>query len=156
MIDFGQSAFYHPNTEYSARVGRAFKPPELLLSYEEYDYGVDMWQLGSILASLIFRVEPFFHGNSNQDQLDRITRVLGTNGLLNYVERYEMDIPELDQIAFHERTPWESYINDGNRHRADAEAIDLLDKVLRWDHKVSVNRREWEREGLWENRSSSS
>ena len=39
----------------------------------------------------IFRKEPFFHGHDNYDQLVKITKVLGTEGLYQYLEKY--DIP---------------------------------------------------------------
>lgn len=34
-----------------------------------YDYSLDMWSLGCMLASMIFRKEPFFHGHDNYDQV---------------------------------------------------------------------------------------
>lgn len=40
-----------------------------------YDYSLDMWSLGCMLASMIFRKEPFFHGHDNYDQLVRIAKV---------------------------------------------------------------------------------
>ena len=38
---------------------------------------LDMWSLGCMLASMIFRKEPFFHGHDNYDQLVRIAKVKG-------------------------------------------------------------------------------
>ena len=55
---------------------RYFKGPELLVDYQMYDYSLDMWSLGCMLASMIFRKEPFFHGHDNYDQLVRIAKVL--------------------------------------------------------------------------------
>jgi serine/threonine protein kinase len=56
--------------EYNVRVAsRYFKGPELLVDFQEYDYSLDMWSLGAMFASMIFRKEPFFHGGSNTDQL---------------------------------------------------------------------------------------
>ncbi|CAH0053614.1 unnamed protein product [Clonostachys solani] len=136
LIDWGSAEFYEPRTEYTVRVGRAFKAPELLLHHGEYDYGVDMWQVGSMLAGVAFRREPFFHGVSNADQLDRIARVLGTSGLRNYVERYDMGMADVDDVAVHAGRPWLEFVTDENRHLAEEDAIDLLDKLLRWDHKV--------------------
>lgn len=48
---------------------RYFKGPELLVDYQMYDYSLDMWSLGCMLASMIFRKEPFFHGHDNYDQV---------------------------------------------------------------------------------------
>lgn len=36
-----------------------------------YDYSLDMWSLGCMLASMIFQKEPFFHGQDNYDQVIR-------------------------------------------------------------------------------------
>ena len=49
---------------------RYFKGPELLVDYQMYDYSLDMWSLGCMLASMIFRKEPFFHGHDNYDQVN--------------------------------------------------------------------------------------
>lgn len=37
-----------------------------------YDYSLDMWSLGCMFASMIFRKEPFFHGHDNYDQVSAI------------------------------------------------------------------------------------
>ena len=39
------------------------------MDYQCYDYSLDMWSLGCMLASMIFRKEPFFHGHDNYDQV---------------------------------------------------------------------------------------
>jgi casein kinase II subunit alpha len=46
---------------------------------QEYDYGLDMWSLGCMFAGMIFRKEPFFHGQDNYDQLVKIAKVLLTS-----------------------------------------------------------------------------
>ena len=40
----------------------------------------------------IFRKEPFFHGHDNQDQLVRIAKVLGTDELYAYLDKYGLVI----------------------------------------------------------------
>ena len=37
--------------------------------FQMYDYSLDMWSLGCMFASMIFRKEPFFHGHDNYDQV---------------------------------------------------------------------------------------
>lgn len=51
-----------------------------------------MWSLGCMLASMIFRKEPFFHGHDNYDQLVRIAKVLGTDELFDYLEKYHVEL----------------------------------------------------------------
>lgn len=64
------SFFIYLFQEYNVRVAsRYFKGPELLVDYQMYDYSLDMWSLGCMLASMIFRKEPFFHGHDNYDQV---------------------------------------------------------------------------------------
>lgn len=36
--------------------------PELLLGHAQYDYAVDLWGVGCVLAGLLFKREPFFRG----------------------------------------------------------------------------------------------
>ena len=56
VADWGQAEFYKPGTEYSTKVAALFyKAPELLLEYPFYDYSVDIWALGCVLAELIFQ-----------------------------------------------------------------------------------------------------
>lgn len=95
IIDWGLSEVYSPNTKYSVRVAsRYFKAPELLLDYEEYDFSMDMWSFGCVLASLIFKIEPFFHGNDNFDQLIKIVKVLGSEDLFNFLKTYNLNLNE--------------------------------------------------------------
>lgn len=100
LIDWGLAEFYHPGQEYNVRVAsRYFKGPELLVDYQEYDYSLDLWSLGCMFASMIFKKEPFFHGHDNYDQLVKIAKVLGTDDLYAYLEKYEIDLdPHFDGL----------------------------------------------------------
>jgi serine/threonine protein kinase len=85
LVDLGLADFYHPGKSYNVRVAsRHFKSPELLIGYDTYDYSVDLWAVGCILAGLLFRKEPFFRGKDNDDQLGRIVSVLGVQDFLRY------------------------------------------------------------------------
>jgi casein kinase II subunit alpha len=132
--------FYHPGTEYNVRVAsRYFKGPELLVDFQEYDYSLDMWSLGAMFASMIFRKEPFFHGNSNSDQLVKIAKVLGTDDLFDYLDKYEIELDTQydDILGRFQKKPWHSFVNSENQRFVTSEAIDFLDKLLRYDHAVS-------------------
>ena len=37
---------------------RYYKGPELLVDFQLYDYSLDMWSLGCMLAGMVFRKEP--------------------------------------------------------------------------------------------------
>lgn len=139
LIDWGLAEFYHPGTEYNVRVAsRYFKGPELLVDFQEYDYSLDMWSLGAMFASMIFRKEPFFHGNSNADQLVKIAKVLGTDELFDYLDKYEIELDTQydDILGRFQKKPWHSFVNSENQRFVSNEAIDFLDKLLRYDHAV--------------------
>lgn len=125
--------------EYNVRVAsRYFKGPELLVDFQEYDYSLDMWSLGAMFASMIFRKEPFFHGNSNSEQLVKIAKVLGTDELFEYLDKYDIELdPQYDEILSRfPKKSWHSFVNAENQRFVSSEAIDFLDKLLRYDHAV--------------------
>lgn len=137
LIDWGLAEFFHPATTYNARVAsRYFKGPELLCELPMYDYSLDMWSLGCMFAGMIFIKEPFFHGRDNNDQLVRIAKVLGTDDLKVYLNKYQLTLNNALQSAVgtHQKKPWTSFITPDNQHLCPPEALDLLDKLLRYDH----------------------
>ncbi|KAF3854385.1 hypothetical protein F7725_022440, partial [Dissostichus mawsoni] len=123
LIDWGLAEFYHPSQEYNVRVAsRYFKGPELLVDYQMYDYSLDMWSLGCMLASMIFQKEPFFHGQDNYDQL------------FGYLRKYHIELdPRFKDLLGQKR--WEQFVQTENQHLVSPEALDLLDKLLRYDHQ---------------------
>ncbi|CAL4936116.1 unnamed protein product [Urochloa decumbens] len=116
LIDWGLAEFYHPKMEYNARVAsRCYKGPELLVDLLDYDYSLDLWSLGCMFAAM----------------------VLGTEDLYNYLEKYGLQLdPQLERlVGRHNRKPWSKFVNARNRHLVSPEAIDLVDKLLRYDHQ---------------------
>ena len=145
LIDWGLAEFYHVNMEYNVRVAsRFFKGPELLIDYRMYDYSLDMWSFGTMLASMIFMKEPFFHGTSNTDQLVKIVRVLGSEDFEKYLAKYEVTLPrEFHDMDQYIRRPWYRFINDTNKHLSgNDDIIDLIDNLLRYDHQERLTARE--------------
>lgn len=54
LIDWGLAEFYHPGREYNVRVAsRYYKGPELLVDLQLYDYSLDIWSLGCVLAGMV-------------------------------------------------------------------------------------------------------
>ncbi|GLT68802.1 hypothetical protein SLA2020_410020 [Shorea laevis] len=138
LIDWGLAEFYHPEKEYNVRVAsRYFKGPELLVDLQDYDYSLDLWSLGCMFAGMIFRKEPFFYGHDNYDQLVKIAKVLGTDELYAYLNKYRIELdPHLATlVGRHSRKPWSKFINAENQHLAVPEAVDFVDKLLRYDHQ---------------------
>ncbi|KAK9473776.1 casein kinase II subunit alpha [Dipodascopsis tothii] len=145
LIDWGLAEFYHAGMEYNVRVAsRYFKGPELLVDFQAYDYSLDMWSLGAMYASMIFRKEPFFHGTSNTDQLVKIARVLGTDSLFMYLSKYdiELDAQYDNTLGRYARKPWQRFVNAENQKYVSPEALDFLDKLLRYDHQERLTAKE--------------
>jgi len=98
-----------------------------------------MWSLGAMFASIIFRKEPFFHGNSNSDQLVKIAKVLGTEDLFDYLDKYEIELGQQydDILGRFPKKSWQSFVNADNQRFISNEVLDFLDGLLRYDHQVS-------------------
>jgi serine/threonine protein kinase len=143
LIDLGLADFYLPQTSYNVRVAsRHYKSPELLLGYELYDYAIDLWGVGCILAGLLLRKEPFFRGKDNVDQLATIVAVLGTADLHRYMAKYKIEMTsDVRQIIAKytmqggsgNQKEWTSLFTDPT-FTPSPEGIDLLSKLLRYDH----------------------
>ncbi|KAG6525823.1 hypothetical protein ZIOFF_015794 [Zingiber officinale] len=128
LIDWGLAEFYHPGKEYNVRVAsRYFKGPELLVDLQDYDYSLDMWSLGCMFTGMIFRKEPFFYGRDNHDQLVKIAKVLGTDELNAYLNKYQLELdPQLEAlVGRHNRKPWTKFINADNEHLVSPEVVIL-------------------------------
>lgn len=137
LIDWGLADFYHPGKEYPVRVAtRFYKGPELLVDIRDYDYSLDVWGVGCMLAAMVFKRPVFFRGDDEFDQLVKISRVLGSEGLHRYCEKYGIDLdPRLDQlVGMRPVVPWRKFCNAENQHLCSLEAYDLLGKLLVYDH----------------------
>jgi len=109
----------------------------------------------------IFRKEHFFRGSDNVDQLLKILKVLGTEEFDKYMEKYDIEM-ETDSDAFFRayvrkfsqpeyrltlyvrwpRQPWTRYTTPDTLSFFTPEAIDLLEKLLRYDHQERLTARE--------------
>ncbi|KAJ7462385.1 kinase-like domain-containing protein [Mycena galericulata] len=164
LIDWGLAEFYHPNVDYHIRVGsRYYKAPELLVGYKRYDYSLDLWSVGCMFASMIFRKEHFFvmllspflkkprtdiviGGSDNDDQLLKIMKTLGTDKFDLYLKTYNIHFEtEIDNLLVnYPKQPWTRFITAENRHLASVDAMDFLDKLLRYDHRERLTAKEAE------------
>ncbi|QDZ23073.1 protein kinase [Chloropicon primus] len=146
LIDWGLAEFYRPGKDFNIRVStKNYKGPELLVGLQDYDYSLDMWSVGVMLAGMMFRKgEPFFRGQDNYDQLVTIAKVLGTGGLYDYLNTYKMRLnPHLEaMVGHHSRKPWAAFVTAENQHLISHEAMDLLDKLLVYDHQKRLTAKE--------------
>lgn len=145
LIDWGLSEFYIDKKEYNTRVSsRPYKSPELLLNYQLYDFSLDIWSAGTMFAAMLFKKEHFFLGKDNQDQLAKIVAVLGTKGFLEYVKRYNIPVDPQDMVLYKnkEQKEFSSFINDKCQELCTKDSIDLLKKMLIYDHNERITARE--------------
>ncbi|KAL0212075.1 hypothetical protein RCL1_005701 [Eukaryota sp. TZLM3-RCL] len=145
LIDFGLAEFYHPGTSYNVRVAsRYFKGPELLVNMQAYDYSLDLWSVGCMLAGMIFCKEPFFQGRDNVDQLTKIARVLGSDDCRAYCAKYKVRLSnELTRaIGNFPRQPWTKFVTNENEHLVSKEGLDLLENLLKYDHQLRLTAKE--------------
>jgi len=141
LIDWGLADFYVTNRLSVSKVGsRHYKAPELLIGVKYYDYGVDMFSTGCVLAGLLFMREPFFRSSTNDEQLEKICTVLGSEGLLEVVDKYNIELdPKLRVwIGRHKKRSLWVYRTEDNRHLIEESGIDLLEKMLCYDMQERI------------------
>uniref|UniRef100_A0AAY4DPY5 non-specific serine/threonine protein kinase n=1 Tax=Denticeps clupeoides TaxID=299321 RepID=A0AAY4DPY5_9TELE len=128
MIDHQMRKFYIPAQEYNVRVAsRSYKGPELLVDY----------QLGHVESWLhagqydFFKRSHFFMGQDNYDQVPPVS-------FIYYLQKYhiELDSRFKDLLGSKQtRKRWEQFVRQRTQHLVSPEALDLLDKLLRYDHQ---------------------
>lgn len=91
----------------------------MLVDDRLYHYSLDIWSTGCTMAGMILRIETFFKGSDNFDQLFKIVKVLGEESLFAYVHKYGLNIPQEVQMMMRGRQfpkiPWSDFVNDKNR-----------------------------------------
>lgn len=135
IIDWGLAEFYHAEQEYSVRVAsRYYKGPELLVEYPYYDYSLDIWSFGCVLAELLFKKSPFFHGSKSSDQIMELIKILGTRDLVAYVDKFDIPyaVPKGEPA---ERVPLQSLMSE-SQYLVAKDGVDLLELVLVYDHSA--------------------
>lgn len=143
VIDWGLGEYYIHGEALNCGVAtRHYKGPELLIGYRHYDYSLDIWCVGCVLAGMLFRRDPFFCGSSNEDQLVKLTSVFGTDKLYRYVDKYHGQIPRSVLPTIQSMKPgkisWSKFVTPETAPFCDADALDILDKMLQFDHQDRI------------------
>ena len=81
-----------------------------------------------------------FKGADDRDQLVKICKVLGTEDLRQYCDRYGLDVPKTynGPMPEYPRQPWSVFFTAENRSKCTTEALDLLTLLLQYDHQVGT------------------
>ena len=76
--------------------------------------------------------------------IEKITAVLGGQKLKEYLDKYNLPLPPpLQNSMFRPRAkPWWSFVTSDNVSLATEDAIDLIDKCLRFDHTERITAQE--------------
>lgn len=78
IADFGLAKQTHmqpPFTEYVST--RWYRAPELILGDRKYNKAVDIYAIGCIFAELLANGKPLFPGKNENDQMNKILRIMG-------------------------------------------------------------------------------
>lgn len=112
------------NPNYSKRIGTLhYMAPEILLNFTDYSFTVDIWAIGCIFYEIVFK-KKLFHGNTFEEQLQEIAKVIGipTNENWANIESnkdYKRIYPNFIKGIFNEKVKGLSY-----------KAVDLLKQML--------------------------
>lgn len=119
-------------TEYVAT--RWYRAPEIMLVFRGYTRAIDVWSIGCIFAELMLG-RPLFKGKDYVDQLNKILDVLGTpeEEVINRIgsdkaQLYIRSLPVKKAVPLWKLLP-----------TADAQALDLLQKMLTFDPSTRIS-----------------
>jgi negative regulator of PHO system len=123
--DFGLArAFGIPVNTFSNEVVTLwYRAPDVLLGSRTYNTSIDIWSAGCIMAEM-FSGRPLFPGTTNEDQIIRIFRIMGTPT--------ERTWPGLSQFPEY-KTTWQMYATQplgSILPQIDHLGIDLLQRML--------------------------
>mmetsp|Transcript_11833 Transcript_11833/g.32836 ORF Transcript_11833/g.32836 Transcript_11833/m.32836 type:complete len:304 (-) Transcript_11833:969-1880(-) len=136
LADFGLArAFGIPVRSYTHEVVTLwYRAPDVLMGSRKYSTPVDIWSVGCIFAEMA-NGRPLVAGTSEQDQLDRIFRLLGTPTLAEYPTLAEL--PEYASLLGGGDGP-PPYPAPANGLASlvptlPASGVDLLTRMLQYD-----------------------
>jgi len=127
LCDFGSAKYLNSSEGSVAYIcSRYYRAPELIFGMTEYTYAIDIWSAGCVLAELLLG-QPLFQGESGEDQLVEIIKLLGTPSR----EEVRAMNPHFSmyRFPFIKVSPWSKVM----RARTPPDALDLLHKVLRYN-----------------------
>ncbi|KAH6849991.1 kinase-like domain-containing protein [Chaetomium sp. MPI-CAGE-AT-0009] len=132
--DFGLArAFGIPVNTFSNEVVTLwYRAPDVLLGSRTYNTSIDIWSAGCIMAEM-FSGRPLFPGTTNEDQIIRIFRIMGTPT--------ERTWPGLSQFPEY-KTTWQMYATQplgSILPQIDHLGIDLLQRMLQVRPELRVS-----------------
>ena len=131
LADFGLArAFGIPVRSYTHEVVTLwYRAPDVLMGSRKYSTPVDLWSVGCIFGEMNSG-RPLFPGTSDQDQLDKIFKALGTPTDETWPTM--VDLPEYKAILDPKPPEPDFHAKHANL-QDDSAAIDLLTQLLMYD-----------------------
>lgn len=86
------------------------------------------------MGSLLLKKDPLFKGRDNNDQLIQIVKVLGTDDLIDYINKYKIDI--IPDFGRYSKKQLKDFINEENKKNVSASGLDMLNNLLVYDGNV--------------------
>ncbi|CEL92938.1 unnamed protein product [Vitrella brassicaformis CCMP3155] len=137
LADFGLArAFGIPVRSYTHEVVTLwYRAPDVLMGSRKYSTPVDIWSIGCIFAEMV-NGRPLFPGTSDQDQLMKIFKVLGTPNEsvwpgINDLPEWKPDFPRYDPLQ------WSQIVQN-----LEPAGMDLLSRMLRYDPNARIAARQ--------------
>jgi len=133
LADFGLArAFGIPVRSYTHEVVTLwYRAPDVLMGSRKYSTPVDIWSVGCIFAEMV-NGRPLFPGNTDQDQLQKIFKVLGTPNEMMWPTVAELPDWKTDFNQY-EAQPWTSMVG-----ALEEYGVDLLSKMLMYDPQQRI------------------
>lgn len=116
-----------PFTEYVST--RWYRAPENVLGSRSYNYPVDIFALGCIMAEL-YTFKPLFPGSSEMDQFHKISMILGKPSAEDWPDGKRLADRKLFNMPDHHKISLQTVVP-----RASPEAIRLMDWMLSYNPK---------------------
>ncbi|OHT05908.1 CMGC family protein kinase [Tritrichomonas foetus] len=140
LIDWGLADYYFPEKPYTTHVSTMrYKAPELLMNYQYYDYGVDVWGAGCVMAEMLVKF-PFFEGRNLDEMVVQVANVCGTSAITQYAEKYGLNISsQVSALLPSISSPgWQRTLHSIKPQKMDEDAISLMKKLLIVDHEERI------------------
>ncbi|KAI9893538.1 MAG: negative regulator of the PHO system [Vezdaea aestivalis] len=137
LADFGLArAFGIPVNTFSNEVVTLwYRAPDVLLGSRTYNTSIDIWSAGCIMAEM-YTGRPLFPGTTNEDQLQRIFRLMGTPS--------ERSWPGISQFPEY-KSNFQVYATSEMRlilPQVDQVGLDLLSRMLRLRPELRISAKE--------------
>ncbi|KAK5078992.1 negative regulator of the PHO system [Lithohypha guttulata] len=135
LADFGLArAFGIPVNTFSNEVVTLwYRAPDVLLGSRTYNTSIDIWSAGCIMAEM-YTGRPLFPGTTNEDQLQKIFRLMGTPSErtwpgISQLPEYKGNFPSYATQSLHILLP-----------QVDNLGLDLISKLLqlRPENRISA------------------